>query len=316
MKGLRVLLLCVALGITGVESLLAQFPGVPKFPGMGRHKKEDSARRQQDDGSHPTPAGVPVPADSPLFEAFRKLEDQKVYHQRMSFAIDDPQMAQMMARMGMTPAETIIAGDMKQVSMHFKMPVKGQAEDFELRTVLRDGRGAKKWISPASARILREQDASIAKQLAQAEEESAKSIARNLVSGPTGWVSAGVEAAGAAASVAAASKVRKQAHEFFEWTCMEIPVRSSPSKTEAPPLTDLRLLGDQTVEGVAVTSYEFYVRQNGHFEGPVQLHVAKETGLPMRLGMRDPVGRGGMQMDYFGFNQGGDLEVPACLGEH
>jgi hypothetical protein len=45
------------------------------------------------------------------------------------------------------------------------------------------------------------------------------------------------------------------------------------------------------------------------------LYVAKETGLPMRIGMTDPQARGGMQMDYFGFNQGGDIEVPACLGE-
>ena len=70
------------------------------------------------------------------------------------------------------------------------------------------------------------------------------------------------------------------------------------------------------LDGVAVTSYEFFVHQDGRFQGPVQMYVAKDTGLPVRIGMSDARAGGGMQMDYYGFNQGGDFEVPACLSEH
>jgi hypothetical protein len=308
------LLICLTVG---VDALIAQIPGIPKFPGMGRRNKDDARRQrqQQDEGSQVTAAGVPAPADSPLYDAFRKLEQQPVYDQRITLTVYDPQMSQIMSQMGFTPAETITAGDMKQVSIHVKMPVSGQVEDFELRAVLLNGRLAKKWSSPASGRILKEQDASIAKQLAQAEMQSAKSIARNLASGTSGVVSAGVAAAGAAASVVAARQVQKQAHDFFEWTCMDGGGQASQARSEPPPITDVRVIGDQTLDGIAVTSYEFYVHQNGRFQGPVQLHVAKETGLPMRIGMNDPQARGGMQMDYFGFNQRGDIEVPACLGQ-
>jgi hypothetical protein len=84
---------------------------------------------------------------------------------------------------------------------------------------------------------------------------------------------------------------------------------------EPPPLTDLCVAGDQTVDGVAVTGYEFFV-EDGKFQGPLQMYVAKETGLPLRIAMSDPRAGGGMHMDYFGFNQGGDFEVPACVAEH
>jgi len=183
----RVLLIgCLAVGASG---LYAQFPGMPRFPGGGDSRSRRQRQQRQDDVA---PPGVPVPADSPIFEAFRRLEQQSVYHQRMTFLTNDPQITQMMAQMGFTPAETITAGDTKQVSMHFKMPALGQVEDFELRGVLRNGRLAKKWISPGSGRILKEQDAQIARQLAEQEVQSASSIARNLAMGPMGWAGAGL----------------------------------------------------------------------------------------------------------------------------
>ena len=74
-------------------------------------------------------------------------------------------------------------------------------------------------------------------------------------------------------------------------------------------------MGDDTIGGVAVTSYEFYVQEGGQFHGPMQIYVAKDSGLPVRLGMNDPRMQGSMQMDYFGFNDGGDFEVPACLAQ-
>jgi hypothetical protein len=319
----RVLLLaCLLIGSSGLNSAFAQF-GLPKLPKIAKGGKDAPPPNQQppqprqqgrNNGPQVNPPGVPVPPDSPLFDAFHKLQQQSAYHQRMTISIDDPQMQQMMAQMGFAPAETITAGDTKQVSMHFKMPVSGQVEDFELRSVSRNGKVAKRWFSPASERILKEQDASIAKQFAQAEEQSSMSIAKSLAMGPMGLVSGAVQAAGAAASVAEAAKVKKQAHDFWEWSCMDGGgAAPAQSRQEPPPLTDLKVLGDQTVDGVAVTSYEFYVKANGKFQGPVQLHITKDSGLPMRLLMSDPRAGGGMQMDYFGFNQAGDIEVPGCL---
>ena len=307
--------ICLFAGAAVGNLALAQFPGM-KLPGAPKNKDDARARRKQraDDGAQVNPPGVPVGADSPVFESFRLLGQQSVYHQRMKFTTSDPRMEQMMAQLGFSPAETITAGDTKQVSMHFKMPALGQVEDFELRGVLRNGRLAKKWISPGSGRILKEQDAQIMRQLAEYEAQAASSIARNLAMGPMGWVEAGLGAAGAAASVAGAAKVRKQAHEFFEWTCMDSGAAPS-ARREPPPLTDLRNLGEQTLDGVPVTSYEFYVHEDGRFHGPVQMSVAKDSGLPLRIGVSDARMGGGMQMEYFGFNQGGDFEVPACLGE-
>ena len=146
------------------------------------------------DAALPKPAGVPVPLDSPILQAFQKLGQQSVYHQRMTMTANDPRMQQMMTQMGFAPAETITAGDMKQVSMHFKMPFDGQTEDFELRSVSRDGRVASKWMSPAKDRILAKQDAQIDKQLAETEAQSATSIAKDLAMGPMGIASAACKA--------------------------------------------------------------------------------------------------------------------------
>jgi hypothetical protein len=280
--------------------------------GRGKDKGGDAAL--------PKPAGVPVPLDSPVIQAFQKLAMQSVYHQRMNISANDPRMQQMMAQMGFMPAETITAGDTKMVSMHFKLSVDGQSEDFELRSVARDGRVASKWLSPAKDRILAKQDAEIAKQLAQSEAQSANSVARSLAMGPMGIVSAAVQAGGAAASAAEAAAVSKQAHDFWEWKCREGGGQAarpdSAQARPAPPLTDLRVVGDDTINDMAVTNYEFYVRDGGQSHGPMQMAVAKESGLPVRIGMSDPRAGGSMQMDYFGFNQGGDFEVPGCLAGH
>jgi len=305
----------LTVGSLSVNLALAQFPGIPKFPGKAKNNNKDNGRPQKGDGA--SPAGVPVPPDSPLFDSFRKLEQQSVYHQRMTITANDPQIVQMMAQMGFGASETITAGDTKQVSMHMKMPALGQMTDFEIRTVIRNGRLAKKWISPDSGRILKEQDASIAKQLADAEAQYASSIAKNLASGPFGWAGAATSSAAAATAPVLAARASKQAHDFFEWTCVDGPNagKTAQGRPEPPPLTDLRMVGDQSVDGVAATAYEFYVRENGRSQGPMQMLVAKDTGLPLRIGMNDPRGAGAMQMDYFGFNQGGDFEVPSCISE-
>ena len=309
---------CLLAGLAFVHASFAQFP---RFPGLSKRNKDTGhAKKGSDEATSPDAKGVPVPPDSPIFQAFEHLGQQSVYRQKVTVTASDPRMQQMMEQMGFGTAETTTAGDLKQVSMHFKMPIDGQPEDFELRTVRGNGRLAKKWSSPASGRILAKADAQIAKQLAQAEEQSAKSIARNLANGPMGLVSSAVTAGSAAANAAAAARIRKQAHDFFEWTCMDAPdISSAPAeKRQPPPLTDLRLIGDQTINGMAVTGYEFFVHENGKFHGPVQIYVTKDNGLPARMAMTmaDSQAGGSMQMDYYGFNQTGDFEVPACLSKH
>jgi hypothetical protein len=309
---------CLAAGLALVSpGAFAQF-GLPKLPGM-KHKdparEKDKKPQNGDEGAKA--AGIPVPLDSPVFQAFQRMAEAKSYQQRMTMQVNDPQAQQMLAQMGFAPTEMLVTGDTRQVTMHFKMPVPGQVEDFQLRTVVRNGVYAKKWSSPAQARILREQDASIAKQLAEAEQQSAKSIARSLATnGPTGLASAGVTAGAAAANVAIAGKIRKQAHDYWEWSCSEGGGGGTTAQqhSEPPPLTDLRVIGDQTVDGAAVATYEFFVRDNGKFQGPMQLHVSKDTGLPMRIGMLDPSGRGSMRIDYYGFNEG-EIELPPCMAD-
>jgi hypothetical protein len=312
-------MMCLVLGLTGLDSAFGQFAHLPKLPGMRSGKKDDSrGSKKQDKKTSANPQGVPVPLDSPVFQAFRKLEQQSVYHQRMTFKSDDPQIQQMMAQMGFMPAETITKGDVKQVSMHFMMPFEGRPEDFELRSVSRGGRIAKKWFSPAKDRILAMQDAQVAQQLAQYEQQSASAIMRNLAMGPGGMMSAAFSAAAAGASVGLAAMATKKAHDFWEWSCMDGGPSgddSAQGQREAPPLTDLRVLGDDTIDGVPTSSYEFYVRDGGQFHGPIQMQVARDSGLPMRINVNDPSGGGSMQMDYFGFNQGGDFEVPGCLAK-
>jgi hypothetical protein len=264
----------------------------------------------------PKPAGVPVPLDSPVFQSFQKLDQQKVYHQRMILTANDPKMQQMMEQMGFKPAETITSGDVKQVVMQYKMPFDGKSEDFVLRSVSVDGRIASRWESPAKDRILASQDAQIDKQLAESEAQSGTSIAKDLAMGPAGIASAALQGGAAAANAAEAASARKTAHDFWEWQCKDGGPKKSDiakAKTQPPPMTDLRVVGDDNISGVAVTTYEFYIQQNGRFSGPMQLSVAKDSGLPVRMGMNDPRMQGSMEMDYFGFNDDSAFEVPGCL---
>ena len=272
--------------------------------------------RKGADAPGPKPAGVPIAMDSPVMQAFAKLQQQKVYRQRMAITANDPQMQKMMAQMGFMPAETLTNGDLKQVSMQFKMPVEGKSTDFELRSVSGNGRVASKWFSPARDEILAKQDASVAKQLAESEAQAATSIAKDLAMGPAGIASAAMQGAAAGANAAEAAAVKKQAHDFWEWQCKDGgPVKNDAVKQAPPPMTDLRVIGDDNIGGVAVTGYEFYVQQNGRYQGPMQLYIAKDSGLPARLAMNDPRMQGSMQMDYYGYNDTANFEVPDCLAK-
>jgi len=119
-----------------------------------------------------------------------------------------------------------------------------------------------------------------------------------------------------AAFNAEAVALRKKAHDFFTWQCVSTGNRQPVDRTAPPPLTDLQPAGGETLEGVAVSTYEFYVRDKDQFRGPMRMHVAKDTGLPARIEMTDPQMRGGsVQMDYYDFDKGGEIEVPACLAQ-
>jgi hypothetical protein len=248
--------------------------------------------------------------------AFAQMEQHPVYHMRFTLNTPDPQMAQVMEQMGFAPMETTVSGGTKQVIMRMKWPamdLPGQIDDWEFRSVSQNGRAARLISTPASPRLLKLQDAKLAQQLAMADMMAARSIAQSLASGPVGWISAGVQAASTVLDNIAAAELRKKAHDFFEWKCVS-GLRQEAVDRSAPPLTDLQVIGDQTLEGVAVTTYEFYVRDKDQFHGPVRMHVAKDTGLPMRLEMTDPQMRGAsMKMDYYDFDKGGEIEIPACL---
>ena len=326
---------CALCGLMLVDSAAAQFH-IPGMPGSKKDKNQAQQpppdpsqmppmppgmqqRQQRGDQSQVKPPGVPVPMDSPIMMAFQKLGQQTAYHTRISMVSSDPQMMQMMAQMSMAPMETIVSGDTKQVIMRMKMPamdIPGQMDDWEFKAVSRNGRAARLISSPAAPRLLKQSDEKFAAQMAQQNQMAARSIAQSLAQGPFGAISAGVEAASTAASDAMAVSMQKQMHDFFKWKCVDAPKSEQPvNRSAPPPLTDLKLVGDNMLDGVPVTTYEFYVLDKGEFHGPIRMHVTKDTGVPARLEMSDPRMHGGMQMDYYDMNKSADIEVPPCLSD-
>jgi hypothetical protein len=104
------------------------------------------------------------------------------------------------------------------------------------------------------------------------------------------------------------------AQGFFRWQCNELPARAGGSGPRGDArLTDLRDLGSQTVAGQPVHRYGFHVTEEGRVHGPLQLDVAEDGGLPVRLKLAEPDGPGRMTVDYYGFGQPAEIEVPPCL---
>jgi hypothetical protein len=156
-------------------------------------------------------------------------------------------------------------------------------------------------------------DEKLAKQLVEIEKMAAKTMAQSLAQGPVGWARAAMAGAEAALDSAQVVAMRKKAHDMFEWQCRTVK-RPEVDKTAPPPLTDLQAVGDQTLDGVPVTTYEFFVQEKGQYHGPMRMHIAKDTGLPFRIDMSDPQMRGAkMQMDYFDIDKNADIEAPGCL---
>jgi len=249
-------------------------------------------------------------------KAFQAMEEHGVYHMRIGMVTPDPQMAQMMQMVGFQPSETTVANGAKQVVMHMTLASSDSPtpDDWEIRAVVKDGRMATLRSSPAVPRILAKADAKFAKEMEELNRMAAKAAAQAAMSGPLGWVSAAVTAGSTAVSDVMAAKLVKSLHEMFEWQCRDAP-QTTVDHSAPPPLTDLTPLGDQTVDGQAVTSFQFYVKDKDQFRGPAQIHILKDSGMPMRIELSDPMMRGAsIRMDYYGFDKG-DIAIPACLAK-
>ena len=262
------------------------------------------------------PAGVPVPEDSALFNAFKQLEKQPAYRMTMTAEPSDPRMAQMMAKgMGLTPMETISKGGARQVTMHMKIPAMdqpGTIDDWEIRAVVQNGRGARLITSPSLPRIMKYSEQMLAMQMSMLDRQAATAMVHAAAQGPIGAISAAnIGLQTAVGNIMGARELKKE-KEFFSWKCMPQLGGGQNADKKTNQLTDMRLLDDQTLGGAAVSAYEFYVRDGDRFQGPLRLLVAKDTGLPLRIEMADPQGRGGMHMDY-SYDKITDIEVPACM---
>jgi hypothetical protein len=263
------------------------------------------------------PTGVPVPEDGPLFAAFKLLESQPAYRMTVTMEPRDPRMAQMAKSMGMSPTEHVVKNGVHQVIMHWKMPAMdqpGTIDDWEIRAVVQNGRGARRFSSPAAPRILRFSEQMLAMQMEMLNRQAATAIAQAAASGPLGWVSAANIAAQTAIGDAMAARGLKQEKEFFEWKCMDKLGGGQASDQKINKLTDMRLLPDQAVGGISTAAYEFYVHEGDNLQGPVHMMVAKDTGFPLRIEMNDPQGRGSIHLDY-SFDKIGEIEIPACMAK-
>jgi hypothetical protein len=263
------------------------------------------------------PAGVPVPDDSPVYNAFRQLEKQPSYRIRMTLQSNDPRMAQMAAMgMGMGSMETLVKGGTRQVTMHMRLPASdmpGTIDDWEIRSVAQNGRAARLITSPAVPRLMRLSEQMVAMQMAILDQQASMAVSHALAEGPMGGVHAAFITGMTAMAHAQAPMMLKKEKDFFSWKCLPGTEPQAGSQKTASSLTDLRTMGDQAVEGTPATAYEFYTREQGRLQGPVRMYIAKGSGLPLRIEMTDPQGHGSVHMDYVDIGRPVDIEVPACL---
>ena len=297
-------------------------PGMSMPPGganQGRRGRQRESNNQQPAAVRPP--GVPISMDSAPMKAFLRMEQHSSYRTRMNFNVPDPMMAQMLAQMGVGNMETAVSNGVKLVTMHMKIPatdIPGQVDDWDAQAISINGRAARKFSSTAAPRYLARTDAKAAKELEEMNRFAARSIASSLASGPAGWVSAGMLAASTALSEVELVKAVKTVHGFFEWECVKSKPPAPVDRTSPPPLTDLSSVGDRVVEGRPVTSFQFFVhdQQKDEYHGPMLLHIAKDSGLPMRIEMSDPQMRGvTMNMDFSDVDKVEPFEIPACLNE-
>jgi hypothetical protein len=253
--------------------------------------------------------------DNPVYAAFKQLEQAPAYHTRITMHSNDPQMAQMAAMgMGFSPMEKTVKGGTTQVIMHMKMPamdMRGAVDDWEIRAVAQNGKVARMFSSPAIPRLKKMQEQSFAIQMALLDKQAGMAIAQALAQGPYGAIRAGMIGAETVAFNIMAERELKKAEEFWNWRCLDQP-GGGPEKTAPAQLTDVKAVGDESVNGKAAAAYDFFVNEDGRRNGPVRLLVAKDNGLPLRIHMDDPGGHGSIDMDY-DQETTGEIEVPKCL---
>ena len=292
-----------------IEELMRQ-AGAAGNPG-GRSRQTQSAAN--------APPGVPVPQDSPLIAAFQRLDSAKAYRVRMDMSTTDPRARQAMQQMGGMDhyEKAVVKPDTQAVTFHMSMPavdLPGKSDDWEVKSVIKGKRMARLFDTPAKARILAMQEASLAKQMAQADMYAAMSLAQAVAGGPLGAISAAVMAASMAASHAEAAALLKKGREFFEWTCLDAPAGSSTGGShDGVTFTDLVDLGDRTDGNVPVHGYQFFVREQGRYHGPVEVDVARATGLPTRFAMSEPSMGASMVMHYSDYDRPAEIQLPPCL---
>jgi len=263
-------------------------------------------------------AGVPVPQDSPIYKSFELVKSQPAYRMTINMHSSDPRMAQAAATgFGFSAPERIQQGGTSQVITHMKIPamdMRGAVDDWEIRAVARNGHAARMFSSPAIARLNARNEQLMAMQLAMMDRAASVAVAQALAQGPADMITAGLVTGETAFVNVEAPRKLHEAEHFWDWKCVDQPGASATDSQSKAQLTDAKLIGDDTVNGAHVTAYDFYTNDSKGSHGPVRLYVAKDTGLPLRIHMDDPQGRGSVDMDY-SYGQTANIEVPDCLAK-
>ena len=314
-------LMAVLVALAPAMAIAQMPPGMPNIEemmrqqGMGAPGSPRGGRSQQG----PAPPGVPVPPDSALITAFRRLDAATAYRVRMEMSTTDPRAKQAMLQMGMDHLDkAVVKPDTQYVTFHMVLPaidLPGKSDDWDVRSVIKGQRMARKFDTPAAPRIIALQEASAAKQLAMADMYAAMSLAE-AAAGPLGAISAAVMIASTAASHAEVAATLKKGREFFEWTCADTPAGVSASHSpDNVAFTDLVDLGERLDGNVPVHGYTFFVREQGQYHGPVEVDIARATGLPTRFVMSEPSMGATMVMRYSDYDRPATIDIPPCLAK-
>jgi hypothetical protein len=261
-----------------------------------------------------------VPPDSPLIAAFKRLDAATAYRVRMEMSTTDPRAKQAMQQMGGMDHfdKAVVKPDTQYVTFHMILPavdLPGKSDDWDVRSVIKGQRMARKFDTPAAPRIIALQEASAAKQLAMADMYATMSLAE-AATGPLGAISAAVMIASTALSHAEAAATLKKGREFFEWTCADAPAGVSASHSpDSVTFTDLVDLGERLDGDVPVHGYTFFVREQGQYHGPVEVDIARATGLPTRFVMSEPSMGATMVMRYSDYDRPATIAIPPCLAK-
>jgi hypothetical protein len=227
------------------------------------------------------PTGTLVPEDSPIFASFKGLGQQPGYRMSFVMQIHDSRMAQATAHgFAMGPMESVVKGGVHQSTTHMKMPAfdkPGTADGWEIRAVVKDGRGARICKSDALPRLQKLSDQVLAMQLAMTDKQAAMTVARAAAQGPYRAIQAAMTTAETVAFSAMAIREEQKAKEMWGWRCFYKLGNTENTDRSKHPLTDLHPVGDDTVNGTPVTTYQFFVRDKDPLRGPMRLSVTGST---------------------------------------